>query len=181
MLRISNRITPRALSFVRYNYTSSAPPTTQESTPTRTSTSTPAEEEASSSLARPQSSQLNLKDLKNNVYAKPAPNRDTTWTESQQARIDVISKYPFRFTQRDLAEQPRPYSAMELIAKEPIRYLKPEEGNIAVCDGNRGNTLQGHPKIFINLDKAQANTCGYCGLRYAKEEFREEIEAKEKL
>lgn len=81
-----------------------------------------------------------------------------------------------RFVQRDLSKQPKPYSAMELIAKQPIRYL--EHTNIAVCNGNKGS-VQGHPKIFINLDPARPHACGYCGLRFAKAEFKEAIEAKE--
>ncbi|CAN3377426.1 hypothetical protein DIURU_003332 [Diutina rugosa] len=115
--------------------------------------------------------------LETNVNAKQAPNRADIWSASQEARIDVISKHPVRFVQRDLAEQPQPYAAIDLIAQQPIRYLGHGE-NIAVCDGNRGSTLQGHPKVFINLDQPKAATCGYCGLRYAKEEFKELIEGK---
>lgn len=150
MLRIT-RLSARPLSFLRFN----------------------------SSLARPDALKLNVKDLKNNEYAQQAPNRDVTWSPSQEERIEVINKFPHRFVQRDLEQQPRPYAAIDLIAKEPIRYLTHKEGNIAVCDGNRGSTLQGHPKVFINLDQPKAATCGYCGLRYAKEEFKELIEAGE--
>ncbi|KAI3406232.1 hypothetical protein KGF56_001074 [Candida oxycetoniae] len=129
--------------------------------------------------AEPPANKLNKKDLQNNQFAKQAPNRQVTWSPSQEERIEVISKFPYRFTQRDLEKQPRPYAAIDLIAKEPIRYLTANQGNIAVCDGNRGNTLQGHPKVFINLDQPKASTCGYCGLRYAKEEFKEIIEKGE--
>ncbi|CAI5758235.1 unnamed protein product [Candida verbasci] len=127
---------------------------------------------------RPEASQLNKKSLQNNQYVKQAPNHDLTWSKSQQGRLDVIDKYPTRFIQKDLELQPRPYAAIDLIAKEPIRYLNHDEGNIAVCDGNRGSTLQGHPKVFINLDQPRASTCGYCGLRYAKEEYKELIESE---
>lgn len=85
-----------------------------------------------------------------------------------------MARHPSRFIQRDLDQQPRPYAAIDLIAQEPVRYLA--HSNVAVCDGNKGSTLQGHPKVFINLDQPQASTCGYCGLRYAKEEHRETIE-----
>lgn len=119
---------------------------------------------------------LTLKELADNENALQAPNRENTWSQSQAARRDVISKHPHRFVQKDLSAQPQPYAAIELIAQEPVRYLS--EGNIAVCDGNKGSTLQGHPKVFINLDQPQAATCGYCGLRYAKEEFREIIDGK---
>lgn len=119
---------------------------------------------------------LSREELEQNKNALQAPNRAEPWTPSQIPRIDVIDKFPFRFVQRDLDKQPQPYSAMELIAKEPVRYLS--HGNIAVCDGNKGTTLQGHPKVYINLDQPKPATCGYCGLRYAKELHREIIEGK---
>lgn len=120
---------------------------------------------------------LTKPELKENAAIEQAPNKKEIWSQSQESRADVVSKFPARFIQRDLDLQPRPYAAIDLIAKEPIKYL--EHDNIAVCDGNRGSTLQGHPKVFINLDQPKANTCGYCGLRYAKEEHREIIEASE--
>lgn len=131
-------------------------------------------------VARPQAKHLNKQDLQNNEFASQAPNRNVTWSPTQESKIEIINKYPYRFVQRDLEQQPRPYAAIDLIAKEPVRYLTHEQGNVAVCDGNRGNTLQGHPKVFINLDQPKPATCGYCGLRYAKEEFKELIEAQEK-
>lgn len=123
---------------------------------------------------------LSREELEQNPIVEQAPNRAQIWSNSQQSRLDVVAKHPHRFVQKDLSLQPRPYAAIELIAKEPIRYLSHHEGNIAVCDGNRGNTLQGHPKVYINLDQPKASTCGYCGLRYAKEEHRELIEGGEK-
>lgn len=130
-----------------------------------------------SELEKTSATGLTAQELAHNKNAMQAPNRDNKWSASQARRLDVIAEHPHRFTQKNLADQPQPYSAMELIAKEPVRYL--HEGNIAVCDGNRGSTLQGHPKVFINLDQPKASTCGYCGLRYAKEEFKEIIEAGE--
>ncbi|KAK9241368.1 zinc-finger domain-containing protein [Lipomyces kononenkoae] len=88
-----------------------------------------------------------------------APNREETWAVSQRPR-SVAMTGP-RFAQKNLAAQPRPYAAIELIAEEPIRLV---DGNIAVCDGGRG--VQGHPKVFINLDQDGPNTCTYCGLRF---------------
>ncbi|KAA8904522.1 hypothetical protein TRICI_005467 [Trichomonascus ciferrii] len=87
---------------------------------------------------------------------KQAPNREHTWAPSQKPRSDA--QVGPRFEQRDLARQPRPYAAIELIAKEPVRYQ--DHSNVAVCDGGRG--AQGHPKIFINLDKPGAHACLYC-------------------
>lgn len=119
---------------------------------------------------------LTKEDLANNKNALQAPNNAATWSPTQASRIDVISKNAVRFTQKDLALQPQPYAAIELIAKEPVRYL---DTNVAVCDGNKGLTLQGHPKVYINLDQPKASTCGYCGLRYAKKENKELIESQE--
>lgn len=35
-------------------------------------------------------------------------------------------------------------------------------------DGDGGDSPLGHPKVYINLDKPGAHTCGYCGLRFVK-------------
>ncbi|EDK44584.1 hypothetical protein PVL30_003607 [Lodderomyces elongisporus] len=144
----------------------------------RFESNTPSQATPTPSVAEPKASQLTKKDLQNNEFAKQAPNRETTWSQSQEERIEVISKFPYRFTQRNLEQQPRPHAAIDLIAQEPVRYLTAEQGNIAVCDGNKGSTVQGHPKVFINLDQPKPATCGYCGLRYAKEEFKELIEGE---
>lgn len=120
---------------------------------------------------------LSAQELAHNKNALQAPNRDEIWSPSQAPRIDVISKHPQRFVQRDLSLQPQPYAAIDLIAQQPVRYLT--EGNVAVCDGNKGSTLQGHPKVYINLDQPLAATCGYCGLRYAKEAHRLVIEGEQ--
>ncbi|RLV90152.1 Lactobacillus shifted protein [Spathaspora sp. JA1] len=151
MLRITSRSRPTVASLLRFN----------------------------SNLARPEASNLTKEQLTSNEFAKQAPNKDSTWSQTQESRSEIISKYPYRFVQKDLQQQPRPYAAIDLIAKEPVRYLGHGE-NIAVCDGNKGSTLQGHPKVFINLDQPKPATCGYCGLRYAKEEFKDLIEAQEK-
>ncbi|KAK9382135.1 uncharacterized protein V2V93DRAFT_366536 [Kockiozyma suomiensis] len=88
-----------------------------------------------------------------------APNRKETWAKSQKPRSEAMTGP--RFAQHNLATQPQPYAAIDLIAQEPIRFI---ENNIAVCDGGRG--VQGHPKVFINLDQDGPNTCTYCGLQY---------------
>jgi NADH dehydrogenase (ubiquinone) Fe-S protein 6 len=149
--RISQRLVRSLNVYTRYNSTVATPIK-------KTSTGYSAEE------------------LKNNEFAQQAPNRTETWSPTQASRLDVIAQHPHRFVQRELETQPRPYAAIDLIAKEPVRYLSAHDGNVAVCDGNRGSTLQGHPKVFINLDQPRAATCGYCGLRYAKEEHRGIIE-----
>ncbi len=59
------------------------------------------------------------------------------------------------------AYQPQPYAAIDLIHKQPVRWMKE---NKVSCDGGGG--ALGHPKIFINLDKPQICWCTYCGLPF---------------
>ncbi|ELR20908.1 NADH dehydrogenase (ubiquinone), putative [Acanthamoeba castellanii str. Neff] len=58
-----------------------------------------------------------------------------------------------------------PMPAEELIHEIPPKVT---HGSTAVCDGGGG--ALGHPRIFINLDKPGPHDCGYCGLRFIKEE-----------
>lgn len=55
--------------------------------------------------------------------------------------------------------------AIKLIAEEPPSSAK---DRIVSCDGGGGPL--GHPKVYINLDKPGNHTCGYCGLRFYKED-----------
>ena len=87
-------------------------------------------------------------------FTKQSPNFATPWSPSQRERSDLVNDV--RFVQHDLESQPRAYSAMELIHRQPVRYI--EHGNVAVCNGNKGRH-QGHPKVFINLDQPKASTC----------------------
>lgn len=52
-------------------------------------------------------------------------------------------------------------AAIELIHKQPVRWTK---SRVVSCDGGGGPL--GHPKVFINTDKAEIATCGYCGLPF---------------
>ncbi|KAJ1972335.1 hypothetical protein H4R35_004729 [Dimargaris xerosporica] len=92
-----------------------------------------------------------------------APNHAQTWSRNQRPRS--VGMTGPRFEQVDLDAQPRPLAAIDLIAEEPIRFVK---GRRAVCDGGGGPL--GHPTIFINLDQAdQPHACGYCGLRFQQD------------
>lgn len=108
------------------------------------------------------------------ILENQAPNRKETWAASQKPRKEALSGV--RVIQRDIDMQPRPYAGIDLVAEFPIKYLDSHH-NIAVCDGGRG--VQGHPKIFINLDKPGAHPCQYCGTRYALDKYKEGIEAGE--
>ena len=66
------------------------------------------------------------------VGSTQSPNSSSPWSTSQRQRQDAYSEA--RFEQTDLTLQPQPLSAMEMIAKEPIRLV---EGRRAVCDGGK--------------------------------------------
>ncbi|KAJ1725568.1 hypothetical protein LPJ53_000238 [Coemansia erecta] len=93
------------------------------------------------------------------IAIEQAPNRDAVWSSDQRPRSDVVEDP--RFVQADLLGQPRPMAAIELIAEEPVRQL---ETRLACCDGGGGPL--GHPRVWINLDDGQPQSCGYCGLRF---------------
>eukprot|EP00123_Amoebidium_parasiticum_P012463 comp21371_c1_seq1/m.29376 comp21371_c1_seq1/g.29376 ORF comp21371_c1_seq1/g.29376 comp21371_c1_seq1/m.29376 type:complete len:113 (-) comp21371_c1_seq1:103-441(-) len=60
-------------------------------------------------------------------------------------------------------KQMNPKPAIELISNVvPIEV----DGHTAACDGGGG--ALGHPKVFINLDKSEPQSCGYCGLRFVQ-------------
>ena len=60
--------------------------------------------------------------------------------------------------------QPRPYAAIDLIHKQPVRWT---HDRMVACDGGGGPL--GHPRIFINVDKPQICWCTYCGVPYVSE------------
>ncbi|KAH0552047.1 NADH dehydrogenase [ubiquinone] iron-sulfur protein 6, mitochondrial [Cotesia glomerata] len=45
---------------------------------------------------------------------------------------------------------------------------EPKPDRVVACDGGGGPL--GHPKVYINLDKPGNHACGYCGLRFYKED-----------
>ncbi|XP_066588497.1 NADH dehydrogenase [ubiquinone] iron-sulfur protein 6, mitochondrial [Prorops nasuta] len=55
--------------------------------------------------------------------------------------------------------------AIKLIDEIPP---SPSKDRVVSCDGGGGPL--GHPKVYINLDKPGNHICGYCGLRFYKEE-----------
>lgn len=132
------------------------------------STNLTSESEKSTDLPKPKPvSQI----IQNPTNVPQAPNRNEIWSESQRPSSEAFAGP--RFVQRDFDRQPQPYAAIELIAKEPVRYV---HDHTAVCDGGSG--AQGHPKIFINVDKPGSHPCLYCGLRFAHESHKEHVEAE---
>ncbi|KAL2354767.1 hypothetical protein BJ546DRAFT_842986 [Cryomyces antarcticus] len=99
-----------------------------------------------------------------------APNRKGIWSRSQRPRSQAMTGP--RFEQTIMEDQPRPYAAIELIHKQPVRWT--DERKVA-CDGGGGPL--GHPRIFINVDKPIICMCNYCGLPFANTHHRKTIEA----
>ncbi|KAF3396424.1 Lactobacillus shifted protein [Penicillium rolfsii] len=104
------------------------------------------------------------------IRSLQAPNRATTWAASQQPREQAMVGP--RFEQTIMELQPRPMAAIELIHKQPVRWTK---SRVVSCDGGGGPL--GHPKVFINTDKAEIATCGYCGVPFAHEQHRAYLES----
>nr|7ZM7_M Chain M, NADH-ubiquinone oxidoreductase-like protein [Thermochaetoides thermophila DSM 1495]7ZMB_M Chain M, NADH-ubiquinone oxidoreductase-like protein [Thermochaetoides thermophila DSM 1495]7ZMG_M Chain M, NADH-ubiquinone oxidoreductase-like protein [Thermochaetoides thermophila DSM 1495] len=99
-----------------------------------------------------------------------APNRAEVWSRSQRPRSEAMAGP--RFEQTDFDAQPRPWAAIELIHKQPVRWT---HDRIVACDGGGGP--HGHPKIYINTDKPEIATCNYCGLPFANEHHRKYLES----
>ncbi|KAJ9590574.1 hypothetical protein L9F63_016394 [Diploptera punctata] len=62
-------------------------------------------------------------------------------------------------------KQVNPNFGIKLIDEVPP---EPKKERVVWCDGGGGPT--GHPKVYINLDKPGNHACGYCGLRFTKED-----------
>ncbi|XP_078485715.1 NADH dehydrogenase [ubiquinone] iron-sulfur protein 6, mitochondrial-like [Ciona intestinalis] len=61
-----------------------------------------------------------------------------------------------------------PNWGINLVAEIPPTEVK---GRIAVCDGRESPdhpAALGHPRVYINLDKGEIESCGYCGLRFVQ-------------
>jgi NADH dehydrogenase (ubiquinone) Fe-S protein 6 len=112
-----------------------------------------------------------------------APNRTGVWSRSQNLREKAMTGPRFEQTvmeyqvsaveislgclrERMLTSEskPRPYAAIDLIHKQPVRWIKKR---VVSCDGGGGPL--GHPRIFINVDKPQINMCTYCGLPFVSQ------------
>ncbi|VUC28320.1 unnamed protein product [Clonostachys rosea] len=93
------------------------------------------------------------------VEISQAPNRLGVWSRSQKPRSQAMTGP--RFEQTDFSVQPQAKAAIELIHKEPVRWT---HDRIVACDGGGGPS--GHPRIFINTDKAEIASCNYCGIPY---------------
>ncbi|KAF1918626.1 NADH-ubiquinone oxidoreductase [Ampelomyces quisqualis] len=104
------------------------------------------------------------------MRTQQAPNYKGIWSRSQQPR-EVAMSGP-RFEQSIMEDQPRPYAAIELIHKQPVRWT---HDRIVSCDGGGGPL--GHPRIFINVDKPQICWCTYCGLPFAHEHHRKHLQS----
>ncbi|WZH44858.1 zf-CHCC domain-containing protein [Fusarium acuminatum] len=99
-----------------------------------------------------------------------APNRVGVWSRSQKPRAQAMTGP--RFEQTDFDLQPQPKAAIEMIHKQPVTWT---HERIVACNGGGGP--EGHPRVFINTDKPEIATCGYCGLPFAHEHHRTHLES----
>ncbi|XP_066256839.1 probable NADH dehydrogenase [ubiquinone] iron-sulfur protein 6, mitochondrial [Euwallacea similis] len=58
-----------------------------------------------------------------------------------------------------------PNFSINLIAEVPPKACK---DRVVWCDGGSGP--EGHPRVYINLDRPGNHSCGYCGLRFYKDQ-----------
>ncbi|KAK5198477.1 hypothetical protein LTR47_000698 [Exophiala xenobiotica] len=100
-----------------------------------------------------------------------APNRAKPWSRNQMPR-ELAMTGP-RFEQTIIEAQPAPLAAIELIHKQPVRWVNDKR---VACDGGGGPL--GHPRIYINVDKPLVCWCTYCGLPYAKTEHKKYLESQ---
>ncbi|XP_049805678.1 NADH dehydrogenase [ubiquinone] iron-sulfur protein 6, mitochondrial [Schistocerca nitens] len=94
-------------------------------------------------------------------YSGVAESGDTVTHTGQKFEEDDYRNV--RFIGKE--KQVNPNFAIELIADTPPI---PKKERVVACDGGGGPT--GHPKVYINLDKPGNHACGYCGLRFFKED-----------
>ncbi|XP_045765217.1 probable NADH dehydrogenase [ubiquinone] iron-sulfur protein 6, mitochondrial isoform X1 [Maniola jurtina] len=62
-------------------------------------------------------------------------------------------------------KQVNPNWAVKLIEEVPPKEVT---DRVVWCDGGSGP--EGHPRVYINLDKPGNHSCGYCGLRFVKKD-----------
>ncbi|KAL4704072.1 hypothetical protein ACJJTC_001994 [Scirpophaga incertulas] len=56
-----------------------------------------------------------------------------------------------------------PNWAVNLISEVPPKEVSER---VVWCDGGSGP--EGHPRVYINVDKPGDHSCGYCGLRFVR-------------
>lgn len=78
-------------------------------------------------------------------FGGQAPNRADKWSERQRSKENAFQGP--RFAGVDLASQPNPLAAIELLKQQSIIVTT---AKVVSCDGDG---LLGHPKVFINLVK----------------------------
>ncbi|KAL2024658.1 hypothetical protein VTK56DRAFT_6859 [Thermocarpiscus australiensis] len=159
-LRTAAQGLPRHLS--KRPFTAAARQLESSNAPTKTPTTTPATASAQTTAPATEGPVP--------TPVPQAPNRADIWSRSQ--RLRAVAMTGPRFEQTDFDKQPAPYAAIELIHKQPVRWT---HDRIVACDGGGGPA--GHPKIYINTDKPEIATCGYCGLPFANEHHRKHLES----
>eukprot|EP01137_Pigoraptor_chileana_P009483 Opistho-2@57838 len=65
----------------------------------------------------------------------------------------------------DRVKEVNAHPAIDMINAIPPKKV---HSRVIACDGGGG--ALGHPKIYINLDQPGPKACGYCGLRFEKDD-----------
>eukprot|EP00732_Lithocolla_globosa_P007959 Lithocolla_globosa_v1_NODE_10758_length_566_cov_25.433852.p1 type:complete len:132 gc:universal NODE_10758_length_566_cov_25.433852:530-135(-) len=88
----------------------------------------------------------------------PNPDAGRTWSKSQAPRLEQMKGPRFEV---DLELQPLPPPAIDFVAEQKPIEVK---GGKVACGGG---PLE-HPRVYINLDDGDNQTCGYCGKIYVQ-------------
>ncbi|XP_034945302.1 NADH dehydrogenase [ubiquinone] iron-sulfur protein 6, mitochondrial [Chelonus insularis] len=102
------------------------------------------------------------------LYPMIISRRNASWEP-----VDVITHTGQKFDPEDkrLARfVDRPKEVNERWAINLIDEVPPEPRPDRIVSCNGGGGPLGHPKVYINLDKPGNHICGYCGLRFYKED-----------
>lgn len=114
----------------------------------------------SEAMTGPRFEQTNF-DLQVSYGLRPGTNLCAIAIRTQDSGQDRIQTTLKSFANFSSKLQPQPWAAIELIHKQPVKWV---HERIVACDGGGGPA--GHPKIYINTDKPEIATCNYCGLPF---------------
>ena len=91
------------------------------------------------------------------------PEDTQTHTGQKWERVDTRMA---RFINKEKELNPR--FAINLLSEESAVII---DDTHVYCSGESG--ALGHPKVYINLDKPQTQSCGYCGKVFVAKQFED--------
>ncbi|XP_053212403.1 NADH dehydrogenase [ubiquinone] iron-sulfur protein 6, mitochondrial-like [Panonychus citri] len=110
------------------------------------------------------------------IVSSPSGSKGSEVTEKDEFSFEIIDKSTHtgqKWESNDYRmaryigkeKKVNPHYAIDLIAETAPIACKTR---VTTCDGGGGPL--GHPRVFINLDQPGNHSCGYCGLRFYKED-----------